>query len=423
MSKWVECRIKDIASDKRNAVAMGPFGSRITKNNFVDQGVPVIRGVNLSQNRFFPKDFVFLTENKADELRTSNAFPNDLVFTHRGTLGQVGIIPSGLFPRYVVSQSQMKLTCDPEKAWPLFMYYYFVCVGNADLLTHTSGSGVPAIAQPSTTLRNLKIRIPPLDIQKKIAAVLSAYDDLIENNHKRIALLEKTAEAIYREWFVRLRFPGWQTIPFHKGIPEGWKSSKLGDIIYLVMGQSPKSEFYNEIGDGLPFHQGVGTYGERFPNKKIYCSVDGRVAHKGDILFSVRAPVGRLNIANCDLIIGRGLSAMRHKNQKNSYLFYLLRSQFSREDIIGNGAIFASVSKKDLTEFRILNPDKMLVDKFDLIASKIDLQIASLYQANQYLTKARDLLLARLISGKLPVDDLGIQFPPSMMPAEEPSDA
>jgi len=103
------------------------------------------------------------------------------------------------------------------------------------------------------------------------------------------------AEEIYREWFVCFRFPGYQTTEFEKGIPKGWEQGTLGEITNMLMGQSPKSEFYNDIGDGLPFHQGVGSYGVRFPKNETFCSVEGRTAKTGDILFSVRAPVGRLN--------------------------------------------------------------------------------------------------------------------------------
>ena len=195
--------------------------------------------------------------------------------------------------------------------------------------------------------------MPPLDAQKKIAAILSAYDELIENNQRRIALLEKMAEEIYREWFVRfvrLRFPGHGNVRKIKGVPEGWRASCLGNIAKFTMGQSPSSVFYNEVGDGLPFHQGVGTYGDRFPRTITYCSEDGRRAQKGDILFSVRAPVGRLNIADQEMIIGRGLAAVRHKKVHNSYLYYLLKTAFANEDIIGNGSIFNSVVKDELAK-------------------------------------------------------------------------
>lgn len=123
--EWKVSTIDEIKADTPNAIAMGPFGSRIKTDNFVSAGVPVIRGNNLNGERLLDDQFVFLTEEKANELRASNAFPGDIVITHRGTLGQVGIIPyDAKHPRYVVSQSQMKLTVDGEKADPFYIFYY-----------------------------------------------------------------------------------------------------------------------------------------------------------------------------------------------------------------------------------------------------------------------------------------------------------
>ncbi|MFC1533816.1 restriction endonuclease subunit S [Thermodesulfobacteriota bacterium] len=201
---------------------------------------------------------------------------------------------------------------------------------------------------------------------------------------------------------------------FEKGVPEGWEFVKFGKLINLTMGQSPPSQFYNTVGEGLPFNQGVGTYGGRFPKKQIYCSVSGRIAIKGDILFSVRAPVGRLNIADCKMTIGRGLAAINHKKKYNSYLYYMLKTYFSDEDIIGNGAIFNSVGKDELNNFQVLNPTEDLVESYNEIVSKLDLEIEKLHGKLKVLTQSRSLLLSRLISGKLSVEDLDIKFPKSM---------
>src|SRR3990170_882326 len=144
--KWASATVEEIAAPTPRAIAMVPFGSDIKTENFVSAGVPVIRGVNLSADRFLDDKFVFLTEEKADELSAANAFARDLVFTHRGTIGQVGIIsPNARFRRYVVSQSQMKFTCDPQKADPRFIFYFFRSpMGQHELLANTSTTGVPA---------------------------------------------------------------------------------------------------------------------------------------------------------------------------------------------------------------------------------------------------------------------------------------
>lgn len=281
---------------------------------------------------------------------------------------------------------------------PKFVYYFLQTM---NLDAFNSGAGVPTLNQ--NHLHYLKIFIPKdINHQKRIASILSAYDDLIEINNKRIELLEQSARELYKEWFVRMRFPNYQNTKFNKGIPEEWEEKSMGEIANITMGQSPKSEYYNEDAVGLPFHQGVGTYGKRFPIYTVFCSDIKRIAKEGDILFSVRAPVGRLNIANRKLIIGRGLAALNHKKHLNSFLYYLLDNIFTNEDIIGNGSIFNSVTKDELYAFKILI-NKELSIIFNKITIDIDKQIEILFRQNEELTEIRNRLLPRLISGKLEV--------------------
>ena len=184
----------------------GPFGSNLTTRDYVDEGIPVIRGNNLpADTSFSDHEFAFVSEKKADDLRSNTAFPGDLVFTQRGTLGQVGLIPhESRFQRYIISQSQMKLTVNPRIADPRFVYYFFRLPTTVQkVVNHALTSGVPHINLG--ILREFKITLPDVDCQQHIADILSAYDDLIENNRRRMALLEEAERQLYREWFVRLR--------------------------------------------------------------------------------------------------------------------------------------------------------------------------------------------------------------------------
>lgn len=337
---------------------------------------------------------------------------DDIVFSYEATLGRYAIIPKGF--KGCLGRRIALIRPDNDKAFFKFLYYYFFSKPWKEEVNKYLISGATVDRIPLIKFPKFEIILPPLPIQRKIAAVLSAYDDLIENNNRRIAILEKMAEEIYREWFVRMRFPGHEKAKFHKGVPEEWKETPLREIANMVMGQSPKSEFYNTIGDGLPFNQGVGTYGNRFPRKETFCSVRGRLAEKGDILFSVRAPVGRLNIADSKMIIGRGLAALREKHHLDSYLFYLLKQCFQSEDVIGNGAIFNSVGKDELEAFKILYPGEGLAKAFNSLATSLDRQIENLTQSLGVVTRSRDLLLSRLITGKLSVENLDIKFPESM---------
>lgn len=239
--------------------------------------------------------------------------------------------------------------------------------------------------------------------QKRIGAILSRYDTLIENYQKQIKLLEEAAQRLYKEWFVDLRFPGHEKVKVVDGVPEGWERKKLGEIADVLMGQSPKSEFYNTDKQGLPFHQGVGSYGIRFVNDDVYSSSLTRVAEPNSVLFSVRAPVGRLNITKNRVVIGRGLAAMNHKGGCQSYLFYLLKERFFKDNIIGNGSIFASITKDELLNQTFVVPDLRLIEKFNVIAKNFDSKLVNCDNQSQLLTESRDRMLVKLMSGEIEV--------------------
>ena len=150
-------------------------------------------------------------------------------------------------------------------------------------------------------------------------------------------MFEESARQLYKERFVRFCFPGHEHVKIIDGVPEGGTFKPLKDIASLTMGQSPKSEFYNSDGDGLPFHQGVTKFGFRFVEHETYCTKPTRLSQPGDILFSVRAPVGRMNITNDVIVLGGGFSAIHSVEGFQSFLFYALKSYFFKEDIIHSG--------------------------------------------------------------------------------------
>ena len=187
-------------------------------------------------------------------------------------------------------------------------------------------------------------------------------------------------------------------------IPSGWEVKPLSKIAVLTMGQSPAGTTYNETGKGLPFYQGRTDFGFRFPKKRIYCSAPTRIAEKGDILISVRAPVGDLNMANETCCIGRGVASIRSNISKDSFLYYAMLSAQTQFDVFNTeGTVFGSINRKDLSSFSILTPIEQLVKEFNNIIGNFDLKIEENLKQIQTLTELRDTLLPRLISGKIEV--------------------
>lgn len=288
-----------------------------------------------------------------------------------------------------------------------YRYVYYLLRLNLpylQLIGGGSGAGTPIISKNKFSKFKFLVE-DDLPTQRRIASILSAYDNLIENNNKRIRLLEQMAENLYKEWFVRFRFPGHEKVEMVNGLPKGWSYQRLDEIASINMGQSPSSSFYNEEQKGLPFHQGVGSYGDYYLKDEIYSTQGAKVAEPNSIIFSVRAPVGRINITLNKIYLGRGVAAINSLNGNNGFLYWSLRSKFAKEDTIGNGAIFSSVTKDELGRQKMLVPDTSIVAKFESVADKMENLIRDIYKQNKSLTRQRDLLLPRLMSGKLEVKE------------------
>ena len=311
-----------------------------------------------------------------------------------GTLGEVFFIREDFWPLNTALYVQ-----DFKENDPLFTAYFLKYILGG---TVSDKAAVPGVNRNDLHAKTIKVTREHSQ-QLAIASILSTYDDLIENNRRRIQLLEQAARLLYKEWFVYLRFPGHEHVKITDGVPEGWEKSYLSEIADITMGQSPKSIYYNEECNGLPFHQGVSNFGNRFPLHRTYCTFESRLAEKGDILLSVRAPVGRINITLDRIIIGRGLSAIRSLNDQQNFLFYSLKEFFFREDIIGGGTIFAAITKNDLYNIKLLQPAESIVKMLMEYARPIDQQIINLHHVNFRLSNMRDLLLPRLMNGDLAV--------------------
>ena len=333
----------------------------------------------------------------------------DVLVTTEAPMGQVAAIRSTA--EIALAQRLILLRADSTVLDQDFLLYSMQtpAVQN-QLRARATGTTVLGIKQ--SELRKVLLPAPALRIQQSVGRALRAFDDLIENNRRRIGILEEMARLLYREWFVHFRYPGHEDVKLVDSelgpIPEGWEVGGLTELCSLVMGQSPKSEFYNEDGEGLPFHQGVTDFGFRYPTHRKWTTVDKRVAEAGDVLFSVRAPVGRINVAPDRMVVGRGLSAIRAHDGRQESMLLQLKDQFAVEDSIGGGTIFNAVTKADMERIKLLRPTGPLADQFQQAVVPMASLGQNLTQQNRVLREARDLLLPRLVSGELDASDLDL---------------
>lgn len=389
--------IHELTLDQLGGVARGRSRHRPRDADFLYGGpFPFVQTGDVKRAGLYLRDYD-QTYSEAG-LAQSKLWPaGTLCITIAANIAETAILDiDACFPDSVIGFS-----ADPEKADTRFVKYLFDAVLKMRFRSFTQGAAQDNLSQEK--LLSIRFPVPDLSVQRRIADVLSNYDNLIENNRRRMELLEESARLLYREWLVHLRFPGHEHVTIKNGVPEGWARQPLICCAEIVMGQSPKSQFYNENGDGFPFHQGVTDYGFRFVTHRTYTTSITKRAEAGDILVSVRAPVGRINITPDPIVLGRGVAAVRSRTGHQSFLFYALKSHFYAEDMIGTGAIFAATNKKELENQTILIPPSALLDEFEQQARVIDSQIALLTAQDAKLTQARDLLLPRLMNGEIAV--------------------
>ena len=378
--------------------------------------------VSRGRSRHRPRDAAHLYDGPYPFIQTGDVKHAGLYITdYQQTYSEEGLAQSKLWPAGTLCitiaaniadtailnfdacfpDSVIGFIADPTEADSRFIKYLFDATLQTRFQQFSQGATQDNLSQEK--LLSLELAVPGVVEQQEIADILSAYDDLIENNRRRIQLLEEFVRQLYKEWFVRLRFPGHEHVKVIDGVPKGWERQSLSELAEITMGQSPESKHYNDVGDGLPFHQGVADFGDRFVKRRIYCTALNRIAEAGDILCSVRAPVGRLNTTLEKIIIGRGLAALRSKTGHQSFLLYQLQTHFFKEDLIGTGAIFASVTKKQFETQKLLTPTTLLLEGFEELSRPIDDQLRVLHLQNEQLRLARDLLVPRFMSGEITV--------------------
>lgn len=330
-----------------------------------------------------------------------NCYKNTIVVVARGVggCGDVKITNEDCY----LTNLAISVSLNEQICLTVF-FYYLHQLENLSILN--SGSAQPQITIESLT--KYSFRIPSLEDQRRIASILSSLDRKIELNNKINADLEEMAQAIFKNWFVDFEpFKDGKFVDSELGmIPEGWKVGRLEDIAEITMGQSPAGNSLNENREGMMFYQGSSDFGFRFPSIRVFTTEPKRLAVANSVLFSVRAPVGDINVAKEECCIGRGVASIKSKSSHDSYLFYTMKSLHKLFDSFdGEGTVFGSINKKTLSAIQILLPSEGIVEQFNDVASSFDNRIRCLSEESSRLSLLRDTLLPRLMSGELEVPE------------------
>jgi type I restriction enzyme S subunit len=426
-AKWDISTVDAIKSSTKHSISMGPFGSNITKDNFIDDGVPVIRGNNLTDFIFNDNDFVFVSDQKAEQLKASQCKRKDIIITHRGTLGQVGYIPEdSKFDKYIVSQSGMKLTVDEEIVDSKFVFYFLKSpIGQYLLLMNASQTGVPAIAQPTTSLKAIPIPIPSEHEVAEIVKTLDSIQNKINLLHRQNETLEAIAQTLFKRWFVEFEFPNKEGQPYKSSggkmassklgeIPAGWRVGKIKDFGNVVCGKTPSKAIIEYFNGDVPFIKIPDMHGTVF-----VIDTEDTLSEKGANSQQTKfLPAYSINVS-CIATVGLVTinSKASHTNQQiNSiipinefyleYLFFSLKSLSNYLKSLGSGGSDTfNVNTNTFSNIDLLIPKETAIKNYhnqiSAVFKKIELNAYSIIN----LHKTRGSLLPKLMSGQIRVKE------------------
>jgi len=388
MSEWKEIEFSKMLIDESISYGIVQPGAHTEINS-----VPIIRVNNIKNGVIKTEDVLKVEASIEEKYKRTRLSGGELLITVVGSVGECAIVPVNLKGWNVaraVSVAKIKSEFDTR-----FIKYAFK---TDDIIFQMYGNTNDTV-QPTlnlSSLKVLKLQIPPLTEQTAIASVLSSLDNKIDLLHRQNATLEKMAETLFRQWFV-------------EEAKEEWEMGKLGSEIDFVMGASPPGESYNENGIGVPMYQGNADFGFRFPTNRVFTTDPKRFAEKFDTLISVRAPVGEQNMANERCCIGRGVGAFRFKKDNSFYTYTYYKMKSLMNDIKQfneTGTVFGSISKSDFENIDVVLPDAETIIKFQNEVKPMDDKVITITTQIRTLTALRDNLLPKLMSGEITVNTI-----------------
>ena len=414
MSEWKRYKLGELLSIKH--------GWAFKSENYVkDAKTALVTLRNISEDSRFVFDVNKTTYYGGEYPEEYNLNEGDLIIplTEQvvGLLGNSAFVPNFSDIKFVLNQRVGKVQEKYEKIDKIFLKYLLSTTTVRTQMEYRASGTKQRNISPKD-IYDIEVYIPELVIQKYIGRILYNLDKKIQINNQINQELEAMAKTLYDYWFVQFDFPDQNGKPYKSSggkmvynpelkreIPEGWGVEKLENIANITMGQSPKGSSYNEAGEGIMFFQGSTDFGWRFPVARQYTTEPSRIAEEDDILLSVRAPVGTLNIADTRCCIGRGLAAINSKVGANSYIFNVMQDFKKLFDMMNSvGTTFGSITKDNLYSLQLVYPPTELLMKFDKSVKSFDKEIKNRSRQNQELTQLRDWLLPMLMNGQVKVE-------------------
>ena len=403
-------------------IRTGPFGSQLHESDYREEGIPVVMPKNIIDGKVSLESIARIDEADAERLAQHKLHKGDIVYGRRGDIGRRALITKKE-DGWLCGTGCLRISLGDTVLDPLYLYYF---LGQPQVVqwifNQAIGSTLPNLN--TNIVRSIQISYPPLPTQRKIAAILSAYDDLIENNTRRIAILEEMAQSLYREWFVHFRFPGHEKKRMVESplglISEGWEVKKMGEVVETLGGGTPStnnSEYWNN-GDVIWYSPSdLTSAGTMFMNdsaKKITVlglqKSSARMFPAYSVMMTSRATIGVVAINTQPACTNQGFITCVPNEKLSVYQIYFWMAE-NKEKIISlaSGATFKEINRTTFRQLPIVIPDIVVSKQFNELFSPIGKQIENLITRKVNLRKTRDLLLPKLISGEIDVERVEVE--------------
>ena len=384
-------------------IAAGPFGSNLKVECFVPSGFPIIDGANLKGYKVTDNITKFVTEEKARSLSRSIAHRGDVIVTISGTIGQIAYIPEdSLYDEYLCSQRQFRVSFDSSMVYvPYLVFYFHTFEGQNKILSFANQTGVPALSQPLKNFKKIRLCLPSLQEQRRIASIVETLNDKIENNIKINDNLQQQAQSYFQELFV------------DNADPE-WAIGTISDLGTIVGGSTPskaKPEYYTESGIAwiTPKDLSINkskfvSHGENDITELGLKNSSAAIMPEGTVLFSSRAPIGYIAIAAGEVTTNQGFKSVVPKPEIGTpFVYFFLKNTLPVIEGMASGSTFKEVSGSTMKNVPAVIPDAETLAKFSDFCAPIFAQQRILEEQNQSLATLRDNLLPKLMSGEIDV--------------------
>ena len=399
--KWEKVAIKSVCK----GIYDGPHATPPVS----DTGAIFLGISNFSNGRLDLSNIRFISENDLPRW-TKRVTPqaSDIVFSYEATLNLYAVIPDGF--RGCLGRRMALIRVDEEKAYYKFLYYYFYSDAWRVVIQENTVLGATVDRIPLVKFPDFLIDLPPLVTQHRIADILSAYDNLIENNQKQIKLLEEAAQRLYKEWFVDLRFPGYEDVKIVDGVPEGWKKDTIDSRIELLSGYAFKSSEFNDEGK-YKIITIKNVKDGQFDGDNVNCMIN--IPEKmpehcklvdGDILLSLTGNVGRVCIVHGEnFLLNQRIAKLRSNNMAYTYCLFRSKDMFDNMNNLTNGVAQQNLSPIRTGKINIVFPTDALIQMFEKTVNPMLNKITVLNKSILSLSQARDRLLPKLMNGEIEV--------------------